>query len=111
MEAKVETDSSQTFMDEIMNWQDPLPERINACPTNVEKGMAKLVLTLIELLRKLMEKQAMKRVDQGSLTDEEIERIGETFIILEKKMLELREVFHLEDEELNIPLGPLGNLM
>jgi len=111
MEAKVETDSSQTFMDEIMKWQDPLPERINACPTNVEKGVAKLVLTLIELLRKLMEKQAMKRVDLGTLTDEEIERIGETFIILEKKMLELKEIFHLEDEDLNLNLGPLGDLM
>ena len=111
MEAKVETDSSQTFMDEIMKWQDPLPERINACPANVEKGMAKLVLTLIELLRKLMEKQAMKRVDLGTLTDEEIERIGETFIILEKKMLELKKIFHLEDEELNLNLGPLDDLM
>ncbi len=79
---KSRPDSSQTFMDEIMKWQDPLPKRINACPTNVEKGMAKLVLTLIELIKKLMGKQAMKRVDLGTLTDEEIETIGETFMMV-----------------------------
>ena len=86
-------------------------ERINIDPKNVEKGLAKLVLTLIELLRKLLEKQAMRRIDAGSLTEEEIERIGETLMKLENKMQELKGVFGLKDEELNINLGPLGDLM
>jgi hypothetical protein len=73
--------------------------------------LAKLVLTLIELLRKLLEKQAMRRIDAGSLTEEEIERIGETLMKLENKMQELKGVFGLKDEELNINLGPLGDLM
>ncbi|MBU4313057.1 MAG: gas vesicle protein K, partial [Candidatus Omnitrophica bacterium] len=84
---------------------------IEANPENAEKGLAKLVLTLIELIRKLMEKQAMRRVEAGSLTDEEIERVGETLMKLENKMKELKEIFGLKDEELNINLGPLGDLI
>ncbi|MDP8217290.1 MAG: gas vesicle protein K [Candidatus Theseobacter exili] len=87
------------------------PEKINIDPKNVEKGLAKLVLTLVELIRKLLEKQAIKRVDGGSLSDEEIEKIGETLMNLEKKMKELKEIFGLKDEELNINLGPLGDLL
>ncbi|MFA4889626.1 MAG: gas vesicle protein K [Candidatus Omnitrophota bacterium] len=88
-----------------------LPKKIEANPENAEKGLAKLVLTLIELIRKLMEKQAMRRVEAGSLTDEEIERVGETLEKLENKMKELKEIFGLKDEELNLNLGPLGDLM
>lgn len=87
------------------------PDRINIDPENVEKGLARLVLTIIELIRKLMEKQAMKRIEGGSLSDEEIEKMGETFIKLEDKMKELKEIFGLKDEELNLNLGPLGDLM
>ena len=86
-------------------------ERINIDPKKVEQGLAKLVLTLIELIRKLMEKQAARRVEGGSLTDEQIEKMGETFIKLEKKIQELKEIFGLKDEELNLNLGPLGDLM
>jgi hypothetical protein len=91
--------------------KDCNPERINIDPKNVEKGLGKLVLTLIELIRKLLEKQAMRRVDGGSLSDEEIERIGEALMNLENKMKELKEIFGLKDEELNINLGPLGKLI
>lgn len=91
--------------------RDTNPERINIDPKNVEKGLAKLVLTIVELLRQLMEKQAMRRVETGSLTDEEIERVGETLMKLENKMKELKEIFGLKDEELNLNLGPLGDLM
>jgi len=91
--------------------KDANPERINIDPKNVEKGLAKLVLTLVELIRKLLEKQAMKKVDGGSLSDEEIERIGEALMKLENKMQELKEIFGLKDEELNVNLGPLGDLM
>ncbi|MBI5149704.1 MAG: gas vesicle protein K [Candidatus Omnitrophica bacterium] len=86
-------------------------ERINIDPKNVEKGLAKLILTLVELIRKLLEKQAMRRIEGGSLTDEEIEDVGLTLMKLEDKMKELRGVFGLKDEELNINLGPLGDLM
>ncbi|MBI5025126.1 MAG: gas vesicle protein K [Nitrospirae bacterium] len=91
--------------------KDSENERINIDPKNVEKGLAKLVLTLVELIRKLMEKQAMRRVEAGSLTEEEIERIGETLMKLENKMQELKEIFGLKDEDLNLKLGPLGDLM
>ncbi|MEI8350633.1 MAG: gas vesicle protein K, partial [Candidatus Omnitrophota bacterium] len=72
---------------------------------------SKLVLTLIELIRKLLEKQAMRRIDAGSLSEEEIERVGETLMKLENKMKELKDIFGLKDEELNLNLGPLGDLM
>jgi CRISPR/Cas system-associated endonuclease Cas1 len=77
----------------------------------VEKGLAKLVLTLIELIRKLLEKQALRRVEAGSLSEEEIERVGQTLMKLENKMDELKQLFGLEDEDLNLNLGPLGDLM
>lgn len=96
---------------ELEEVKDANPDRINIDPKNVEKGLAKLVLTLIELIRKLMEKQAMRRIEGGSLSDEEIERLGETFMKLEIKMKELKEVFGLKDEDLNLNLGPLGDLM
>jgi hypothetical protein len=85
--------------------------RVDADPEKVEKGLAQLVLTLIELLRQLMERQAMHRVDAGGLTDEQIERIGQTLMALEERMEELKEIFGLEDEDLNLDLGPLGNLL
>ena len=73
--------------------------------------MATLVLTLIELLRQLMERQAIRRVDRGDLSDEKVEEIGTTLMLLEEKMTELREHFGLEPEDLNIDLGPLGPLL
>jgi len=73
--------------------------------------LVSLVLTLVELLRQLMERQAIRRVDRGGLTDEQIERIGTTLMLLEEKMTELREHFGLEPEDLNIDLGPLGPLL
>lgn len=88
-----------------------LPARIDADPHTAERGLAKLVLTLIELLRQLMERQALRRIEGGSLTDEEIERLGETFMKLEARMDELKREFGLEDEDLNLSLGPLGDLL
>ncbi len=85
--------------------------RINSDPATVERGLATLVLTLIELLRQLMERQAIRRVDRGDLSDEKVEEIGTTLMLLEEKMTELREHFGLEPEDLNIDLGPLGPLL
>lgn len=86
-------------------------QRINSDPANVERGLVSLVLTLVELLRQLMERQAIRRVDQGTLTDEQVERIGTTLMLLEEKMAELRDHFGLTPEDLNIDLGPLGPLL
>lgn len=107
----IDSDSPKDFMEEIEKIQNALPGKIDANPENTEKGLAKLVLTLVELIRKLLEKQAMRRIEGNSLTDEEIERVGETLMKLEKKMEELKKVFGLEDEDLNLNLGPLGDLM
>jgi hypothetical protein len=107
----VETDASELFAEELDKTRVGLPSRIEANPTNAAHGLAKLVLTLVELIRQLLERQAIRRMDAGSLTDEEIERVGETLMALEARMHELKEVFGLSGEELNLNLGPLGNLM
>src|SRR5438270_10573717 len=87
------------------------PRRVNADPEHVERGLAQLVLTLVELLRQLMERQALRRMELDTLTDEQVERMGETFMKLDQRMQELKEHFELEDRDLNINLGPLGNLL
>jgi hypothetical protein len=88
-----------------------LPRRLNADPETLEKGLAHLVLTIVELLRQLMERQALRRIEGGTLDEEEIERLGRTFMALSERMEELKRAFGLEDEELNLNLGPLGNLL
>ena len=88
-----------------------LPARVNADERNVEKGLAQLVLTLIDLLRQLMERQAVRRMEGGTLTDDEVERLGRTFLLLQERMGELKKSFGLEDADLNIDLGPLGKLL
>jgi len=103
-------------MTEPWDWEQPCAtprprQRINSDPESVERGLVSLVLTLVELLRQLMERQAIRRVDRGDLTDEQIERIGTTLMLLEEKMDELREHFGLKPEDLNIDLGPLGPLL
>jgi len=88
-----------------------LSRRVEAAPANVEKGLVQLVLTIVELLRQLMEKQAIRRVEAGGLSDDEIDRLGETLMLLDEKMTELREHFDLRPEDLNLDLGPLGRLL
>ena len=85
--------------------------RFNADPERLEQGLARLVLTLVDLLRQLMERQALRRIEGGSLTADEIERLGETFMLLEQRMEELKVEFGLEGEDLNLNLGPLGDLV
>lgn len=89
----------------------PLGERVEIDRDSVERGVASLVLTIVELLRQLMERQALRRVDEGDLTDEQVERIGATLMALEEQMVKLREHFGLEPEDLNLDLGPLGPLL
>jgi len=87
-----------------------VPERISADSEIVENGLAKLVLSIIELIRRLLEKQALRRMDAGNLTEEEIERLGNALMKLEEKMAELKRVFGLSDEDLNLKLGPVKTL-
>src|SRR3982751_6520014 len=87
------------------------PRRIAADPEKVEQGLAQLVLTLIELLRQLMERQALRRMDDGTLSEAQIEELGLTFMRLAERMDELKETFGLRDEDLNLDLGPLGSLV
>ena len=87
-----------------------LPDRINADPERVEQGLARLVLTLIEVVRKVLEHQAVRRIDGGGLSPEEIERLGLTLLKLDERMRELKGAFGLTDEDLQIDLGPLGRV-
>ncbi|MCD7033537.1 gas vesicle protein K [Metabacillus sp. GX 13764] len=85
--------------------------RIDLDPDDVEHGLSQLVMTLVELIRQLVERHAIRRVEGGTLTDEEVERLGNALMDLEVKMEELKKIFNLKDEDLNIDLGPLGNLL
>ncbi|MFD7258829.1 gas vesicle protein K [Streptomyces sp. NPDC059874] len=87
------------------------PQRLDLDPDSVERDLACLVLTVIELLRQLMERQAMRRVESGGLTEEQEERLGLTLMLLEDRMDLLRSRFGLRPEDLNIDLGPLGKLL
>jgi len=85
--------------------------KLEADKEDVGRGLAQLVLTLVELIRQLMERQAIRRVEAGDLDDEQIERLGQALIALEQRMDELKDDFGLEDKDLNLNLGPLGNLL
>ncbi len=86
-------------------------QRIECSPENIEQGLAKLVLGLIELLRRLLERQAIRRMEGGSLTDQQVEEMGQALMKLEQKIHELAGQFGLKPEDLNLELGPLGNLL
>jgi hypothetical protein len=85
--------------------------RIEGEREDVARGVAQLVLTLIELLRQLMERQAIRRIEAGGLSDDQVERLGRALMALEERMEELRDEFGLEEEDLNLDLGPLGRLL
>ena len=94
-----------------MQQHNPTSGRINVDPDNAEQGLAQLVLTVVELLRQIVERHAMRRVEGCTLTDEQVENLGVALMNLEEKMEELKDVFGLDAEDLNIDLGPLGNLL
>ena len=97
---------------EIKKTEENIPKIINAnSPRETEQGLAKLVLTLVELIRRLMEKEAFRRVKKGTLSPAEIQKLGLSLKAVKKKIEEIKAVFGIEDEELNLDLGPLGNLM
>lgn len=88
-----------------------LPERVNVDPEGLEQGLAKLVLTLVEFLRQLLERQAIRRMDGGTLSDDEIERVGVALMRLQQKIDELAGAFGLDPDDLTIGLGPIGKLL
>jgi hypothetical protein len=99
------------FARDLRRLDDALSGRIEADPDNVERGLAQLVLTIVELLRQIVERQAIRRVEAGGLDDETVERLGRTLMALEARMEELKGTFGLTDEDLNLDLGPLGRLL
>jgi hypothetical protein len=100
-------DASVTPLTEVA---EGLPPRLNTDPEKVENGLAKLVLTLIEVLRKVLEHQAVRRMEGGHLSEAEIEKLGVALLRLNDRMQEMKGVFGLTDEDLQIDLGPLGKL-
>mgnify|MGYP000622030493 CR=1 FL=1 len=88
-----------------------LPERVDVAPDDPGAGLAKLVLTLVEFLRQLLERQAIRRMEGGTLTDDEVERMGVALMRLEEKVGELAGQFGLRREDLNLGLGPVGDLL
>lgn len=105
MKTKTPTERLPSF---ARQWE-PGSSRINVEPQNIEQGLVKLVLSVIELLRQLLERQALRRMDAGSLSEEEIERLGAALMRLEDKVRELQRQFDIDDLDIN--LGPLGRLL
>lgn len=87
------------------------PARIQVDGEGLRNGLAQLVLAIIKLVHELLEKQAIRRMDGGSLTDQEIEQVGVALMRQSEEITHLLEVFNLREEDLNIDLGPLGKLL
>jgi gas vesicle protein GvpK len=87
-----------------------IPERIAADSEAIENGLAKLVLSIVELVRQLLERQAIRRMDAGRLSEQEIEQVGLALMKLEEKMEEMKQVFGLTSEDLNLSLGPIHTI-
>ena len=102
----------QKLQREIKRAEENIPKLIDlGNPKKAEQGLAKLVLTLVELIRKLLEKESYRRVKRGALSPVEIQKLGLSLKAIKKKIKEIQVIFGIEDEELNLDLGPLGNLM
>ena len=110
-EPEIDTLHAEEFVEELGRVGDTLPPRINIDTESVEQGLAKLVLTLIEFIRRLLEKQAVRRMEGGDLSPAQIEELGLALMKLEEKMQELKAQFGLAEEDLNLDLGPIGRLI
>lgn len=88
-----------------------LPRRINIDGDQVGKGLSQLVLTLIKLLHELLERQAIRRMESGQLSDDDIERLGTTLMQQAQEIERMRDIFGLQEEDLTLNLGPLGKLV
>ncbi len=108
---EISATAPEEFARELKHVADLLPSRINIDAESVEQGLAKLVLTLIEFIRRLLEAQALRRMEGTDLSPQQIEELGLALMKLEARMKDLKSEFGLSDEDLNIDLGPLGRLM
>lgn len=98
-------------MSEPVRGAHVLPQRLATDADSAEKDLLALVLTVIELLRQLMERQALRRIDEGDLSDEQVEGVGLGLMRLEEAMIDLRERYGISADDLGIDLGPLGTLL
>jgi uncharacterized protein Yka (UPF0111/DUF47 family) len=96
---------------ELRDVAPALPSRLDASPEDIDTGVGQLVLTLVEFIRQILEHQAVRRMEGGSLDEEEMERLGLALMRLEERLDDIREVFGLDRDDLNIDLGPLGRLL
>jgi hypothetical protein len=108
---RIRADDLELFAAELRDIAPALPSRIDAQPEDIEQGLARLVLTLIEFLRQVLEHQAVRRMEGGGLSDDEVERLGLSLMRLQERLGEIKTAFGLEGEELNVDLGPLGRLL
>ena len=108
---RVDADDPALFAAELRELAPTLPERLDARADNLHVGLARLVLTLIELIRQVLEHQAVRRMEGGALSDDEVEELGLALLELQRRLAEIKHAFGLSDEELNLDLGPLGRLL
>ena len=90
---------------EIARLQALLPERLDLAPEDIERGLAGLVLTLVEFLRQVLERQAIRRMEGGTLTDDEVERVGLALMRLEEKIREIAAQFGLDENDIQLRIG------
>lgn len=109
--ARVLAEDVELFAAELRQITPNLPERIETDEENIEAGVARLVLTLVEFIRQILEHQAIRRMEGGGLSDDDVERLGLALMRLQERLDEIKDVFGVEDEELNVDLGPLGRLL
>jgi gas vesicle protein GvpK len=107
----IDADDAALFAAELREIAPTLPARLQANPEDLDAGLARLVLTLVEFLRQVLEHQAVRRMEGGGLADDEVERLGMALLRLQDRLSDLKDAFGLSDEDLNIDLGPLGRLI
>jgi|SRR6516165_5535547 hypothetical protein len=110
IEPSVESDDPAVLARELHRLNGRLQTRLNINPDSVERDLAKLLLGLIEFIRRLLEKQAIRRVESGGLTAEQVENLGLALLKLESMIQELKNQFGLSDQDINLDLGPIGRL-
>lgn len=111
MSPMTETDEERMLEARLQDLAPALGERIDAEAGDIESGVARLVLTVVELLRRALEHQAVRRMEGGGLSDAQVEQLGLALMRLEERLEDIKRVFGLEDEDLNLDLGPLGRLI